>query len=190
MLGSHTNVRLDPVPLAPAPPPDVRRPADIGLRVFDELNATMSNLTGVSAQTPAVKATFATVKQALPTVESIDTFVSGHPVAIAQLSIQYCDALVEDTAARAQYFPGFDFNASPATAFGAAGRSIVLDALLGHMMRANLATDPDPVAVRGELDSLMTKLAACGGSCPAGRTPTIVKATCAALLGSAATLIN
>jgi len=190
VLGSHTNVRLDPVPLAPAPPPDVRRPADIGLRVFDELNATMSNLTGVSAQTPAVKATFATVKQALPTVESIDTFVSGHPVAIAQLSIQYCDALVEDTAARAQYFPGFDFNASPATAFGAAGRSIVLDALLGHMMRANLATDPDPVAVRGELDSLMTKLAACGGSCPAGRTPTIVKATCAALLGSAATLIN
>ncbi len=190
VLGSHTNVRLDPVPLAPAPPADVRRPADIGLRVFDEINATMSNLTGVSPQTPAVKATFATVKQALPTIESIDTFVSGHPVAIAQLSIQYCNSLVDDTSKRAAYFPGFDFDAGPPIAFGSAGRAIVLDSLVSHMMLANLGTDPNPADVRTELDSLITRLAACGNSCPAGRTPTIVKATCAALLGSAVTLIN
>jgi hypothetical protein len=190
VLGSHTNVRLDPVPLAPAPPADVRRPADIGLRVFDEINATMSNLTGVSPQTPAVKTTYETVKQALPTVESIDTFVSAHPVAVAQLSIQYCDALVDDTTARAAYFPGFDFSASPAVAFGGAGRSVVLDALVGHMMRSNVATEPDAAGVRSDLDALITRLAACGNSCPAGRTPTIVKATCAALLGSAVTLVN
>jgi hypothetical protein len=190
VLGTHTNVRLDPVPLAPAAPADVRRPADIGLRVFDEINATMSNLTGVSAQTPAVKSTYEAVKQALPTVESIDTFASGHPVAVAQLSIQYCNALVDDSGARAAYFPGFDFNAGPASAFGATGRSVVLDALIGHMMRTNLGTDPKPAEVRADLDALITRLAACGTSCPAGRTPTIVKASCAALLGSAVTLIN
>jgi hypothetical protein len=190
VLGAHSNVRLDPVPLAPAPPPDVRRPADIGLRVFDRINATMSKLTGVSAQTPAVKSTFDTVKQGLPTVESIDTFVSGHPVAIAQLAIQYCNTLVDDTAARAAYFPGFDFNAGPATAFGPAGRAIVLDSLVGHMMLTSMGTDPDPAAVRTELDSLVTRLTSCGNNCPAGRTPTVVKATCAALLGSAVTLIN
>ena len=117
-------------------------------------------------------------------------FVSGHPVAIAQMSIQYCDALVDDTSARAQYFPGFDFSAQPATAFNATGRAIVLDSLVNHMMRANLEDDPDPAQVRSELDSLVTRLAACGTSCPAGRTPTIVKATCAALLGSAVTLIE
>jgi hypothetical protein len=190
VLGTHRNVRLDPVPLAPAPPPDVRRAADVGLRVFDEVNATMSELTGVSAVNPAVRATYESVKQALPTVESIDTFASGHPVAVAQLAIQYCNALVDDTSARAAYFPGFDFSAAPASAFGGAGRTVVLDALVGRMMRTGLATDPRPEEVRADLDALITKLASCGASCPAGRTPTIVKASCAALLGSAVTLIQ
>lgn len=190
VLGSHSNVRLDPVPLAPPPPPDVRRPADIGLRAFDRINATMSVLTGVSTQATGVKSTFDTVRQSLPAVASVDTFASAHPVAIAQMSIQYCNSLVDDTTARAQYFPGFNFGAAPATAFDPTGRAIVLDSLVTHMMRANLATEPDPTAVRGDLDALITRLTACGASCPAGRTPIVVKATCAALLGSAVTLIE
>ena len=190
VLGTQRNVRLDPVPLAPAPPPDVRRPADVGLRVFDEINMTMSGLTGVSAQTPDVLATYETVKQALPTVESIDAFVSGHPVAVAQLAIQYCDALVDDTGARAAYFPGFDFNSAPAAAFGPTGRAILLDSLIGRMTLANLANEPDPAQVRGDLDALVTRLSACGANCPAGRTATVVKAACAALLGSAVTLVH
>jgi hypothetical protein len=190
VLGDRRNVRTDPVPLAPAPPPDVPRAADVGLRMFDEINATMAELTGVSTAQPAVRATYEQVKQALPTIDSIDTFVSAHPVAIAQLSIQYCDALVEDGTARAAYFPGFDFAAAPAQAFGPAGRTIVLDALVGRMMASNVATEPDAAGVRSDLDALITRLSSCGTSCPAGRTATIVKASCAALLGSAATLVH
>ena len=183
-------MRTEPVPLAPAPPPDVRRSADVGLRIFDEINATMAELTGVSQARPQVKATYERVKQALPTVESIDTFVSAHPVAIAQLAIQYCDALVEDPGARAAYFPGFDFSAAPAQAFGTTGRAIVLDALVGRMLAQDVGTEPNAAQVRGDLDALISRLAACGGSCPAGRTETIAKASCAALLGSAATLVH
>ena len=190
VLGSRQNVRTDAVPLAPAPPPDVQRAADVGLRVFDEINATMSELTGVSPTRPSVQATYDQVKQALPTIENIDTFVSAHPVAIAQLAIQYCDALVEDTGARSAYFPGFNFAASPAVAFNAAGRAIVLDSLVGRMMMQSVATEPNAGEVRGDLDAMITRLAACGGSCAAGRTETIVKASCAALLGSAVTLVH
>jgi hypothetical protein len=190
VLGDRRNVRTDPVPLAPAPPPDVQRPADVGLRVFDEVNATMSELTGVNTTQSGVRATYEQVKQALPTVESIDTFVSAHPVAVAQLSIQYCDALVEDPAARAAYFPGFDFAAAPAQAFTAPGRTAVLDALIGRMVARNVATEPDAAGVRADLDALITRLASCGTSCPAGRTETIVKSSCAALLGSAVTLVH
>ena len=190
VLGTHQNVRLDPVPLAPVPPPDVQRIADVGLRVFDELNATMAELTGVSPQDPAVAATYATIRQSLPTVETIDTFVSAHPVAVAQLSIQYCNALVENPTARAQYFPGFNFGAAPSTAFAPAGRAIVLDSLVGRMLRTNVATEPDAAGVRSDLDNLITRLSSCGGSCAADRTETVVKASCAALLGSAATLLH
>ena len=189
-LGGHSNVRTEPVPLAPGPAPDVLRPADVGLRIFDEVNRTMASLTGVSPQHPEVRATYETVKQALPTIESIDTFVSAHPVAIAQLAIQYCDALVSDAGARATYFPGFDFNAQPAQAFSAAGRGIVIDALAGRMVAQGLATEPAPDEVSAELDNLITRLTACGGSCPTGRTETVVKASCAALLGSAVTLVH
>ena len=80
--------------------------------------------------------------------------------------------------------------ASPPVAFDAAGRAVVLNALVGRMMAQNVATEPNANEVRTELDSMITRLAACGGSCPAGRTETIVKATCAALLGSAVTLVN
>jgi hypothetical protein len=66
----------------------------------------------------------------------------------------------------------------------------VIDALAGRMLSRNVATEPDGVAVRGELDALITRLSACGSSCPAGRTATVVKASCAALLGSAATLVH
>jgi hypothetical protein len=190
VLGSHRNVRLDPVPLAPGAPPDVPRAPDVGLRVFDEINATMSELTGVSPTTPGVAATYSTIKQSLPTIETLDTFVSAHPVAIAQLSIQYCDALVENGSLRAQYFPGFDFDAAPATAFAPAGRQILLDSLVSRMLRTSVPTEPSAAGVRSDLDTLVTRLTSCGASCPADRTRTVVKATCAALLGSAATLIQ
>jgi hypothetical protein len=101
-----------------------------------------------------------------------------------------CDALVDDTTARAAYFPGFSFGSAPSQAFNAVGRGIVLDALVGRMMASNVATEPDAAGVRSDLDALITRLAACGTSCPAGRTETIVKASCAALLGSAVTLVH
>ncbi len=62
-------------------------------------------------------------------------------------------------------------------------------------MGSGLATQPDPALARGELRSLMQGLvdscsAAAGCSLDAQRTATIVKASCAALAGSAVTLIQ
>ena len=190
VLGANTNVRTEPVPL-PTPPVDGEPQPDVGVRTFDEINASMSAVTGVSMQNGEVEATFSTIKQQLPTVENIEGFLSSHQVAVAQLSIEYCNALVDDNAMRASYFPGFNFNTPAAQAFDTpAERALVLDPLYAHVVGAGLASQPDDADVHAELESLMGRLTACGGGCAADRTPTVVKATCAALLGSGATLIQ
>ena len=112
-------------------------------------------------------------------------------MAVAQLAIEYCNALVNDTGARASYFPGFDFGASAANAFDTvAERDAVLEPLIDNMLGTDLASQPDPADVRAELDSLVDILTSCGGGCDADRTETTVKAACAATLGSAAVLLQ
>ena len=193
VLGDRTNVRTDPMPLEPAPPPDVQRAADIGMRVFDEINATMSELTGISTQSPGVAATYDTVKQSLPTIETIDTFVSAHPVAMAQLAIQYCDALVRGRRARAPRTSRASTSTPrrrppsvPQAAQAARSCSTRWSAGWSTRRSRPIRSWRD---VRGELDALITRLVAAAAA-TAARTETIVKATCAALLGSAVTLVQ
>jgi len=189
-LGRHSNVVLEPVPLAPAPV-DLPDSPDVGLRTFEEVHATMATLTGVSPTQPDVKATFDTIHQQLPTVESIDGFLSAHQVAVAQLAIEYCNALVEDGTLRARFFPGVNFSAPVSSAFGSpAARDLVIDPLLTRLMGSGLASQPAPTDVKVELNKLIDRLTACGGSCAADRTELVVKAACSAVLGSAAMLLQ
>ena len=191
-----------PVP-EPTPPVPVDLPkmSDIGVRTFDEINATMSEITGVPASDPNVLETYETVRQSLPTVETIEAFLSSHQVAIAQLAIEYCNAMVNtltaaQPAARGD-FAGFPFEADVATAWpGAGGDHPFLDPLLERMMGpegGSLGTQPDWGQAKAELELLIygrperQGLANGGG---AARTQTIAKAACAALLGSAAMLVQ
>ncbi len=116
------------------------RTSDIGLRTFDEINATMAELTGVDRNTTDVKVTFDTIRQQLPPVETIEGFVSANQMAIAQLAIQYCDALVESTGLniglRDSFFNGFvGFNSPVATAFASSTeKDQIVDALYNKMV--------------------------------------------------------
>jgi hypothetical protein len=198
VLGSETNVRTEPAPLTPPPPPDAAPEPDIGVRVFDEINATMAQITGVSTQQSSVKATYETIRQQLPTVESIEGFLAAHQVAVAQLAIEYCNALVDDTALRQSFFPGFNFGLAASAAFDTpAERDLILDPLLRQGLNSDpavadgsMTSQPTPAEVKTELNALMDRLTACGGSCAADRTPVVVKATCAAALGSAGMLLQ
>ncbi len=79
----------------------------IGVRTFDEIDATYAEITGVNrasyerpADTFPVDATFQELRQSLPAVAEVDTLLSSHQVAIAQLAIQYCDAAIGRNAFR------------------------------------------------------------------------------------------
>ena len=151
----------------------------------------MSQATGISMANPDVMATYQAVKQQLPTLTDIDIFVSSQQMGITQLAIEYCNALVEDTSARASYFAGFDFSAAASQAFDStAKRDTVFDALITNTVGNNLTTQPSDSDIKTELNSLTDKLTACGNSCAADRTETVVKAVCAATIANAAMLVQ
>lgn len=198
VFGSDTNIVLEPQPLQPGAPPDLPEAADIGLRTFDEINTSMAAITGVSSRQTGVDTVFETIKQQLPTVENIEGFLSAHQMAVSQLAIEYCSALVDNngTILRTAYFPTFNFSASADSAFDSvAKRDLIILPLIDKVMNTRLTTQPDPAMVISELDDLITILTACanGGSptcATKARTREVVKATCAATLGSAAMLIQ
>ncbi|MGB5426074.1 MAG: LamG domain-containing protein [Gammaproteobacteria bacterium] len=197
-FGNNTHIVLEPQPLQPGTPPDLPEAADVGLRTFDEINASMAAITRVSPEQADVDAVFETVRQQLPTVENIEGFLSAHQMAISQLAIEYCNALVDNNGnmLRTDYFPQFDFNETADNAFDTATqRDRIIVPLLERVMNTGLTTQPDPALVTSELDDLMLILTDCANgpapSCAtARRTREVVKATCAAMLGSAAMLIQ
>ena len=171
----------------------------IGMRTFDEINATYAAVTGVDPTTLAVDMTFQELRQSLPAVEDVNTFLSSHQVAIAQLAIQYCDALIDGPDA-ATYFPGFDFDENKSTALSIANRDLLVTPLITNIVGnapagAQLATQPTYATMYSELasfvaagtrpDNLIDRLVA-----GASNTRAISKGVCAAALGSAVTLVQ
>lgn len=187
-LGDAENVFVEAEPATPASPPDLPRGPAQGVRDFAEVNATMAKLTGIGTSTASVANTYDLVKQAMPVNPDLGGFVSSQQMGITQLAISYCAALVDDTTARAAYFPGLNFNAAPATAY--ADPTLLTNPLFNRMVGTGIGTQPAQVDLAGEIDDLITRLSACGGACEADRTERIAKGACAAVLGSATMLVQ
>ncbi len=216
MLGDQNNVVTEVSPLTPPPLPTPDPIADIGVRTFDEINAAMAAISTVDPQ--LVKAEFDVLRQQMPAVETIEAFLSAHQMAIAQLGIAYCDALVRDGSKRVDFFNFSDaasansfFSSSVAAAFGSgdsAAKNQIVGALFDRIMGlpgsgAPLASAPSLGDLKAELigptatnpDNLFDRLAAsCSGNpqCQpdAARTQAVVKAMCGSVLSSAAMLVQ
>jgi mono/diheme cytochrome c family protein len=93
--------------------------SDIGVRTFDEINASFSRITGVSTASPTpsavtgktVSETFADVRRGLPANADFLGFSSAHQMSATQLASAYCDALVQSSSLSDAMFPAFNFNA-------------------------------------------------------------------------------
>ena len=157
VLGSNSNVFVESSGgLLPPPTPDDTPKSDIGLRTFDEINASMSSVTGIPVTEANVQFTFNTIRQSLPAIESVETFLSSHEIGIAQLAIEYCNALIEDVGQRNAFFPAFNFNAAPSTAYAGTDRDGVIDPLINNMVGqidggTNINTQPAFSELKDEL---------------------------------------
>jgi hypothetical protein len=187
-LADATNVVIEADPVAPPVPADQPLSPDYGVRDFAEVNATMAKLTGIEIAQSDVAQTYDLVRQAMPVDTSINGFISSQQMGITQLAIKYCAVLVDNPLARADYFPNFNFSAPIGSAFDTPAQ--IIDPLIEHMVGSGLGSQPDLPALRTELTILINDLSACGGSCENDRVERVVKASCAAVLGSAAMLVQ
>lgn len=215
-LAGNTNVYTEPAVLPPPAPTDADPMPAIGLRTFEEIDATMAALSGVDRTHPLVQATYETIRQQLPSLENINGFLSAHQVGVSQLAIEYCSAMIDDSGLRAALFPGFAFTAEANSVSDASWRDQFVAPMVKRFMGENIATQPLLTDVSSELMSLLTEtadlkpyidangdgvpesspdgqpdgLARCSSACVAGRTEVAAKAACAAALGSAAMLVQ
>ncbi|MDP2562866.1 LamG domain-containing protein [Psychrobium sp. 1_MG-2023] len=191
-LGTHQHVRVDAVVTAPTTPADVEEQSRLGIRLFSEINRSMAQITGVSPQNTEVKPTYDKLRQQLPSTTDINGFLASNQMAISQLAIKYCSALVDDPSARANYFPSFNFNQVPSDAFTSGGKDLIINPLLTQAIATGLDNQASRAEVKQELELLTDKLSLCSNpsDCNNQRTLTIIKANCAAVVGSAITLLQ
>jgi len=199
----------------PAPRPavpvaaDLPAESDVGLRTFDEIDTTLSLITGVPQTNTKVRATYTLVKQALPAIEKFGAFGPAQQTALAQLAMQYCNVLVDDNTLRGAFFGGLDGSGTGTAVFGTSGspntgnRDLLINSLINKAVGAGQAYQVSGAAIRDELQNgvtdpgtgyvtpgLINRLVSgpTGASSTGGRT--VMKSACGAVLGSGATLIQ
>ncbi len=140
--------------------------SDIGVRTFDEINATLSILTGVPIASPSVSdvtgktvaETFTTVRRALPSVAEFNAFMSSHQMAATQLTAAYCDALVQDVSKRESLFPSpptFRFDAAVADS-SIDWRNHIVVPLVDRAINSGLMSVADRGLIVDEVELLIT----------------------------------
>jgi hypothetical protein len=191
-IGSTTHTYTDPTPTAPTPV-DLAPSSDIGLELWDELNARFAKATTVSTNANGPSAAYQSVQQALPNVYDISTISSAGNLAATQLATQYCLSLVQDPTLGPAFFTGLTFSQSPAAAFGSnAGMDLVATPVIVNLIGQNvatglnIATQPSDALVRQEIYNLITTLS----QDPAVTTPNIAMAACTAVLASGTSMLK
>ncbi len=189
-LGNKTDVITEapPEPIAPAPGPIA---ADIGVRTFAQVNATLSALTGVPTTNAAVTATYQTVQQQLPADPTLEGFSSANQVGVAQLAIQYCNTMMNTPALAQQMFPGVSFTAGLFNTQN--GIDSVTGPLAARVLGTGLKSQPAAstlTGATGELDLLIGRLCSSSACTTDSRVAAVASAACAAALGNADMMIN
>ena len=158
----------------------------------------MAKVTGVAMQTPSVLQTYTQVQSALPPVPNLTAYSAANQTAVSQLAIAYCSALVNTPTLRTAFF-GSSFDPTQGGSYFSApinsgsNRDTVINALyqniIGGTVTTNILTQPTFASVQTELDSLITNLIAAYPHTP-NRSGVVTEAACAALLGSASSLVQ
>jgi len=152
------------------PPVAVTTEPDVLMHTFEEINATLAQLTGIPRTNTAVNndtslgdtndGTYTKVMQALPSSSSVNSFKAAQQMAISQLAVTYCSELVNNTSKAMNYFGISDFTSG--LTLDSSTRDTIIANLLSHVLNVDtvtpapdLITMPDKTVVHDYLDALM-----------------------------------
>lgn len=162
---------------------------EVGMKNFEQINYTFSELTGVPVSTGAINTTYTSVEATLPTENAVKVLQSSNQVAITRLAAEYCNQLITVGA----------FSANRNTLFGATIFATVYNSLSANQVNSfvNQTTNAfwgegviDPVELaeaRAELLDLFRDIADMDTAQNRATTNVTLKATravCAAALSS------
>ncbi len=180
-LGTHVHAHTDPVPVIPSPTFPTVQPSHKGVKNFSQVNAALSQITGVPITNTAVNNLYNTLQQSLPPTNDLGAFLASHQTAISALADQYCNVAVNTNTAA--MFPGLNLSQTASTYFAVqANRDLVINPLITRALGTNVNAAME-TTVRTELNNLLTQQST--GATAAGRTASIAQAACTAVLGSA-----
>lgn len=218
-IGTNTHTYTEVAPSAPTPT-DLAPSSDIGVRLWNEINSTMANLTGVSLYSPSSGqssplTTYQNVQQQLPNVTDMQSMTSANVIGSAQLAVSYCQTLVSTPSLETAFFPNLPQSDLPLTASSVFGSSTsnmdwIVTPLIQNLTGQGqggltIATQPlDPAGQardtsepasteRQELYNLIESLeteAEPSGPAVLNTTANVTMAACTAVLTSATSLIK
>jgi hypothetical protein len=88
-LGDNANLVVEATPSPEAQAPDTGPAPQIGVKTFDEINASMSVITTVPTSHPDVFSTFSNVRQQLPSLPGIDGFLFSQQIINTDLGLAF-----------------------------------------------------------------------------------------------------
>lgn len=162
----------------------VAQTVDVGVKNYEQILSTMSELTGVSATDSQIVRTYNDVKDQLPTENSIKSFQSSNQVAILKLAAEFCNKLVDSSTLRSNIWPSFNFNRSPSSELDAEGRSYLIEKVIDHFWMLSEEEFAIKISAQNELNSLINDLLVGENQNSSSVTREIGKGVCISTLAS------
>jgi hypothetical protein len=160
------------------------------VKFYGQMNAAMSQITGVPVNNATVNTAYNSLQQSLPTSNDLSAFTASAQTAIASLADAYCGTALNTAAIKTATFPGLDLTQTATTYFGATtpaagsaqatNRAAVINPLVTAATGGATANPTKANLVTTELNTLISTLVT-----NAATTTQAAQGACDAVLGSA-----
>ncbi len=191
-LGSHSHPYVYAAAPLVAPTYPAISPPLSGVKFYGQINAAMSQITGVPVTTAAVNTVYQSLQQSLPTTNDLSAFVASSQTAISQLADIYCTTALSTASIRNATFPGLDLSQTASSYFGtttpaansaqANNRALLINPLVTAVTGGSSVNATATTQLTGALNNLLTTLV----GTDAATTTQASQGACSAIVGSAA----